>query len=222
MKADRVFACSLALVAALAFPTLARSAEGGDPPQTPGSRGSGIVVEEIHNSFVVAPDVRFTTVDDRGATLLGAYAGVLLDRTVLLGGAGYWMPDKIHSLRFGYAGGIVEWRVRPADPVTIAVRGLVGGGAVTTADDVWILREERCWGDDSRWGDWDGRCGGHIDWSRYTGFLIAEPQVSLLFHVTPRVGINVGAGYRFIGEADGYEDRLRGAYGSIAVQIGGR
>lgn len=218
MNRDYVLACSLALVAALAVPASASPRPGEDPPRDQRTPGDRIVVEEIRSSFVFAPEVRLAEIDDRGTTLLGGYAGVLFDRTLLVGGAGYWMPDKFHSLRFGYAGGIVEWRARPAGPVTVAVRGLAGGGAVTSGD-VWIMHEDRCWGGDDRWDRWTGRCGS-IDWSRYESFLIAEPQASVIFRVAPIVAINIGAGYRFIGQAHGYEDRLRGGYASFAVEIG--
>src|SRR4029077_1886458 len=56
-------------------------------------------------------------------------------------------------------------------------------------------------------------------------FLVAEPEANLLVRLGRSVHLTVGAGYRAIGidrrDAGGDADRLRGATGSIGIQIGG-
>ncbi len=51
------------------------------------------------------------------------------------------------------------------------------------------------------------------------GFFIAEPQVNILVSVADWFRITVGGGYRFIGGARGFEDRLRGATATIGLQF---
>jgi len=50
--------------------------------QTPGDSARGLSLEEIDNGWVVAPDFRFTEIDDEATTVAGAYGGYLLDRVI--------------------------------------------------------------------------------------------------------------------------------------------
>lgn len=52
-------------------------------------------------------------------------------------------------------------------------------------------------------------------------FEVVEPQVDLLRNVSPRWRINFGVGSRMVGWAPYLGDQLRGASGSIALQVGG-
>src|SRR5438034_3938989 len=63
----------------------------------PAPSSGPLVVERIHNGFVVAPDYKVTALDDRTAQLAGAYAGRTIDDRLLVGGAAYWLvngPDR--------------------------------------------------------------------------------------------------------------------------------
>jgi hypothetical protein len=50
-----------------------------------------LLLERINNPFVVAPDFKMTDLDGETGQLAGAYVGRLLDNTLLVGGAAYWL-----------------------------------------------------------------------------------------------------------------------------------
>ena len=52
-------------------------------------------------------------------------------------------------------------------------------------------------------------------------FLVAEPEVDALVRLTKHLRLTVGAGYRFTGGEGRDDTRLRGAVGSLGLQIGG-
>jgi hypothetical protein len=52
-------------------------------------------------------------------------------------------------------------------------------------------------------------------------FLVAEPEATVIVGLTTHVRLTAGAGYRLIGGARGTRNRLQGATGSVALQIGG-
>ena len=45
----------------------------------------GLVVEEIRSGFVVAPDLKLTSIDGGPGALAGLYGGLITDRRLLLG-----------------------------------------------------------------------------------------------------------------------------------------
>src|SRR5215475_3523252 len=61
--------------------------------QQPAAPAQPMTIETIRSGFVIAPDTRFTQVNDRSATLAGVYGGYLLEQTFLVGGAGYWLTN---------------------------------------------------------------------------------------------------------------------------------
>ena len=64
--------------------------------QSPAQPGAGpMQIEQMENGFVVAPDLKATRVSGATRGLAGAYAGFLMDNTLLLGGAAYWLPTAL-------------------------------------------------------------------------------------------------------------------------------
>ena len=53
----------------------------------------------------------------------------------------------------------------------------------------------------------------------HEGFFIAEPEVNLLVNLRRNVRLTAGAGYRLTSGGRDTDNRLRGATGSIALQI---
>jgi hypothetical protein len=72
---------------------------------------TGLQIEQIQSGFVVAPDVRFTDLNDRAATLAGVYGGWLTDRTLLIGGGAYWLANRADDFKMQYVGGLVRWTI---------------------------------------------------------------------------------------------------------------
>jgi hypothetical protein len=206
----RAAACLLATF--VAAPASAQQS-GADARQSPPDQ---LTIERVKHSFVIAPDFKVTTVDDRFSKLLGAYAGWVSDETLLLGGGGYWLTNPSRDLKMGYGGLVVEWRVGATRPVALSGRGLVGVGEATLSSRLSGLQDQRF--SPRRPNRPMTAPVGVIRFNDQ--FFIAEPQLNVLVRMTKRLQLNSGVGYRVIGGADGLGNRLRGATGSIGLQFG--
>lgn len=212
-------ACVFGLTAVFAAPAHAQQA-----PAT-----AGLQVSELENGFVVAPDVRFTTVNDRSSTLAGVYGGYELDKTLFIGAAGYWNTNRDRDFELQYGGGVVKWTLLGHNPVSVSIGSLVGVGSATLT---------RSYGDlfgtpiavpaNVRMGP-NGQVVTTSSASRLSAstqlrihddFVVAEPQVTVMMRLAPWVRLDVGGGYRFIGSSRYLDDQLKGASGSVAIRFG--
>jgi len=197
--------------------------------QTP-SPASPLKIEPIDSGFVVAPDARFTEVNDKFATLAGVYGGWLTDRTLLVGAGGYWLANRDDNFKMQYFGGVGSWTLGARRKVGLRAGALVGGGSATLAKTYGDLFGEipagapglsRDHGLSSR-----GRGGSPITSATLVrvneDFFIAEPQVNAVMSLTKWLHLDAGIGYRLIGGADLLNEDLRGISGSVALQLGGR
>lgn len=204
---------------------------GAAHAQDPAAPAAGALqITELENGFVVAPDVRFTTINDRSTTLAGAYAGYEFDRTFFIGAAGYWNTNRERDFETQYGGGVVKWTFFGRKPVSISAGSLVGLGSATLT---------RAYGDlfgapvtipaTVRMGA-NGRVTTTTTTSRITAstpvrvsddFVLAEPQITVVLRLARWARLDVGGGYRFVGSSDYLKDQLKGASGSIAVRLGG-
>ncbi|OFW14274.1 MAG: hypothetical protein A3F69_04905 [Acidobacteria bacterium RIFCSPLOWO2_12_FULL_66_10] len=212
---------SRALLAGLALglAPLAASAQLGGAPATRGP----MIVERVHNGFLAAPDVKVTEVDRRTSELVGGYAGWIAADQLFIGGGGYWMANRSSSREMAYGGLVVQWMARPSERVGFSAKGLLGGGRATLSSTaVRVLAQP-----DFRDGpfmhlDRDQlRRGPPTAQFRYReGFFVAEPELDLRVTLSRRVHIAAGLGYRFVGTEFRDNKRLRGAVGSVGLQIG--
>lgn len=51
-------------------------------------------------------------------------------------------------------------------------------------------------------------------------FFIAEPQASLVLNAADWFRVGLGAGYRLVGSASEFDERLRGFTASVGIQLG--
>ena len=186
-------------------------------------------VEPIENGFVVAPDARFTEVNGEFATLAGVYGGWLTDRTLLIGGGGYWLANRDDDFKMQYFGGVVRWNIGGHRRLGVSTGALIGVGDATLARSYGDLFGAAPVGDtSSRFRGGRGSQGfGRVVTSDTLvriddDFFIAEPQVNALWNITRWMRLDAGVGYRIIGASDLLGDELRGVSGSIALQFGGR
>jgi hypothetical protein len=190
----------------------------------------GLRVEPIESGFVIAPDAKFTEVNDRFATLAGVYGGWLSDRTLLIGAGAYWLTNRDHDFKMQYGGGIVRWTIGGHRTLGLSTGALIGIGDATLP---------RRYGDLFRVADGGttsaGRTARFVNDARFgrgitsetpvrinDDFFIAEPQVNAIWNITGWMRLDAGVGYRLIGASDLLDDQLRGVSGSIALQFGGR
>jgi hypothetical protein len=176
--------------------------------QTPGGPSSGpLVLERIENHFVVAPEYKVTEIDGRTGQLAGVSAGVLTDESMYLGGAIYSLANRSDDFELTYGGLLLGWTVPAGSKVRVGGRGLIGLGTATLGDaiDVRIPRSS---------------VTRTVVFRQRDDFVFAEPQAQAHVTVASHIGVDATAGYRFAGMEDFLDDRLNGATGSLAVQVG--
>jgi hypothetical protein len=200
----------------------------------------------IESNFLIAPDYKFTEVDGDFAGLAGFYGGWLIDQKFLIGGAAYFQTNGGNDSDMKYGGAVLEYFFNPTRVANISVRGLVGGGKATLnrfGFEGLRLRGGFPGRGNFGLGDFDlgnldlgninlgnfaGRFGGRfpfddIDLSRILKveetFLVMEPEVNVTLNVTEKFRLGFGGGYRFIGAAGPFDDRLEGFTANVAAQF---
>jgi hypothetical protein len=219
----------LAVVATIAIvPAAAAEQSSGTPQNTP-TQGT---VGPIESGFIIAPDVRFTQVNDRAATLVGAYGGWMTEHTVLIGAGGYWLANGARDFEMAYGGPVVEWLVHGDRTIAFGARGLVGGGRATlggTLGDLFGVRTDQVAAPSLNRGDHRGRPVGTDGRRGLTSsslvivrddFFIAEPQAIVSVRAARWLHVDAGVGYRLIAGAENLDDRLGGVSGTISVKFG--
>jgi hypothetical protein len=204
-------------VAIVLLPIAASAQPAGDPaPDTVAAAQTSqgpMVVERIHNGFLVAPDFKFTEIDHRSSGLAGGYAGVVFDEHFFVGGGAYALATDRRGREMAYGGLMLQWLGVGNDLFGFSAKALLGGGRAESSGTVQTLDRGRL---------------VTLPFRSRQSFLVAEPGVDALLRITSHVRLAVGAGYRFTGSPrrwDGFDGpgntRLDGAVGSIALQIGG-
>ena len=195
-------------------------------PSTP----AGLQITEIESGFVIAPDARFTEINDKSATLAGVYGGWLTDQKLLVGGGAYWLANRSRDFEMQYFGGLARWNFLSHRTVGLTAGAFVGFGDGTlsrTYGDLLGIPEGTVIRDTTRFRGSRGHTVGQpITASTlvavHDGFFITEPQVNAIWNITGWMRLDAGVGYRFIGASDLLGDQFRGPSGSVAVQFGGR
>lgn len=195
-------------------------------PLTAAAQGPMIVERVEDNGFLLAPDVKITTVDHKTSELVGGYAGAVLDNTIFLGGGAYWNASGSHDREMGYGGFVFQWLAHANDTVSFAAKALVGGGTATLSDTTTqVIRI------DSPIPMFNGRPDPSraapptfrtisTQIRRRNDFFVAEPELDVRVRLGKHARFTAGVGYRAVGADRGDENRLRGAVGSVGVQFG--
>jgi hypothetical protein len=192
------------------------------PAQTPPAPTSGpLVLERIHDGWVLASDFKVTDLNDRTGELAGVYGGRLIDNTLLIGGAGYWLTNDARDFRLGYGGVIVGWQSREFGRIRFGGRGLAGAGTATLGFDAGLpgrpVAQPLGGRGDVRFGVTSPRA------LRFVGrdeFLVVEPQANVAARITKNVGLSCGISYRETAGADFLGDRVNGPAANLSVQFG--
>ena len=172
-----------------------------------------LVLERIHNPFVVAPDYKIADIDGDTGQLAGAYAGRLLGDRLFLGGGFYWLVNGDHGEEMRYGGLMLGWSMPVGRALRFGARGLVGVGTATLGVDSQFIAQAR-----GR-NNVRGFPGQTVRFLARDDFFVFEPQVNATVQVIPHVGVEVGGGYRVSGATSVLEDRLNGVSGSIGAQV---
>ncbi|HKW03520.1 MAG TPA: hypothetical protein VJN96_27085 [Vicinamibacterales bacterium] len=202
---------------AAAGTALAFSLVFGASPAAAQTQGP-LVLQPIQNPVVFAPDVKITNIVNTTGVFVGGYAGVNLDRTFLLGAAGYWLVEPYNTIHMGYGGFLVGWRVVNNGAFSLAVRDLIGGGTATTytyapyaVPGPPVPAPRHGYSPYSPYGPY----------GYWTGFFVTEPEVRAQIALGSAVSVDAGVGYRVTASGYGYRSNLQlnGVAGSIAVRF---
>jgi hypothetical protein len=217
-----------------AFSSVASAQESGNPADTVESQPAQgpMTVERVHDGFAIAPDFRFSELNGSSAWLAGAYGGWVIDNTILIGGGGYWLTNRSQDFDMAYGGAVVAWLQHTERTIGFGARALVGFGEATISStldnvDYYLDHDGHPTFFDNhpirgvRPGNLQVVAPGTVHAIFHEHFFVTEPQADLLINFKPRLRLAVGIGYRLIGAADGLEHQLRGASGSVSLQIGG-
>jgi hypothetical protein len=210
------------------------AAQDAAPAAQPVTQPSRMQVTQLKSGWLVAPNVKFTNVDDHAATFAGGYGGWVTEGTFLVGGGGYWLANGSDDLGMAYGGLVLEWLARSDKRVGFGARTLIGGGSASVGlsytDLYGPITPVVLAGDPVRFGHHGQRRPRGFDpglladrsFRVSENFFIAEPQANVLLTLTDWMRINAGVGYRLIGGTSLLDDRLHGASGTVALQFGAR
>jgi len=218
-------------------PLAALAGQGPQRPAQPGPGQSTVVVEQVENGPVFGAEFKYTEMNRQDVFLLGGYAGVIFDNTLLIGGAGYWQVDIGHYDGYGhddyyygyndyshyndyygvngYGGVMLEWYALRSPVISVSARGLVGGGVATVGWNDYAYVNQPA----GRHGPAYPPAGGYYAYDQT--YFIFEPQVNVSLRIAPGVAMVGGVGYRVIGWANGWEDQIQGLTGTFAIRFGG-
>jgi len=203
----------------------------------PAPTNGPLVLERIHDPWVLAPDFKVTDLDDRTGALAGAYGGRLLGDTLLIGGAVYWLANDERDFKMTYGGVLVGWQSHEFGRVRFGGRGLAGFGRATLGVDAAPLRGitplAPVGRGDIRFGVTDPRVTDprvpapqlptqtiRARFAATDDFFVVEPQANVSVRITNAIGVSCGASYRQTANANWLRDRLNGPSANLAVQFG--
>jgi hypothetical protein len=191
------------------------------------------VLERIHDDgWVLAPDYKVTDVDNRTGQLAGAYGGRLIDGTILIGGAGYWLANESRDFKMSYGGLVVGWQSPELGRIRFGGRGLLGAGRATLGFDVTTVVQQAGGPGDIRFGVTNPSTAAtpprapvppQTIRARVIGrndFMVFEPTANISARLGHGMGVSCGLGYRVTTQTDFLRDRLNGASASLALQFG--
>lgn len=192
--------------------------------QQPGRTSEPLQIETIHSGWVIAPDAKFTTINDDFATLAGAYGGWVTDDTLLIGGGAYWLANREHGFEVQYGGAIGRWTIGAHRRLGVTAGALVGLGDATLTRTFGDLVGDRLNVSESTLRNLRGWHGSLLTAATPVlvsdNFFVTEPQVSALWRLTGWLRLDAGVSYRVVGGADLLDDQLRGVSGRVALQFG--
>jgi hypothetical protein len=174
-----------------------------------------IIIERLQSGWAIAPDVKVTQFDGGTHTLAGAYGGYVIDNQLLIGAAADFLTDPQRRRReLSYGGAFVQWRRGVDRLFGFSVQGLIGGGSATATGDVSVVHFDRT---DTR------KLTPIFTTQRLPfreDFFVAEPGAYVIVRLSSHVRLHAGGGYRAVSGARELNGEIRGAVGSVALEIG--
>jgi hypothetical protein len=208
-----------AMFLAMAAPAAAQTPPSSGTPQNP------IVVEQVHDGFAFAPDVKVTDINHQTGVLVGGYGGWVIDNKLLLGGGGYGLTNGSGHTGLGYGGFVIGWMERADKPIGFGARALFGfgeGSASASYTTIVYPQPPIPTPFDLR-GPIPLPTPQPITYlaTYHEHFFITDPEMDVIFRLSPTLRVVAGVGYRLIGGAYAIGHELQGVTGSFSLQVGG-
>lgn len=167
-------------------------------------------------------DFRVGNVNDKEALLIGAYGGVVINRTIMLGIAAYGLSSDLTfdgtlpssgtarelNLYGGYAGIVMGVMVASKEVVHLSIPVIIGAGNLDVSDDNFFSSFS---GSDAKFT---------VESSK---FFVIEPGALLELNVSKTFRLGLGAGYRFATGTDlinVQDSDLSGLTGIVSFKFG--
>jgi hypothetical protein len=200
----------------------AAQAQQAPPASSAAQPTSGMQVRQMQSGFVFAPEVRFTQVNDRSATLVGGSAGWQMDRTLFVGAAGYVLANRARDFEMQYGGALVKFSIGGTRTAGLAPGLFVGLGTATITRPLseWGMMPMGPGGPGTR-PSRGPALSGSTPVLLYDHIGVAEPQINAFWNVNRWLRVEGGVGYRFVGAAEVMNRHLRGVSGTVSLQVGG-
>lgn len=197
-------------------------------PASPAPPTQKLVVEQVQNGWLFAPDVRATDLDGKTGALAGGYLGRISDRSWVVGVGGYMLTNQEDDFKLWYGGPVLEWIVGADRKIGFGIRTLVGAGSGTLARPLsdFISVRAPINARDPRRGSDPRITTRAVDppatIAVQDDFYVAEPQLNVMWNLSRGQRIVFGLGYRAVGSAPHLGDDLSGVSGSVSFQLGGK
>ena len=204
-----------AATCALILPALLVARPVAAQTTTPADTQGPLVLQPIPHTVVFTPDVKVTSVNGKTSTLVGGSVGMELDNRFFVGGAAYGLVAPLDTANMFYAGLLTGYRLVSTDHFQVSARGLVGfGEARVSASAIPV--------DAFRPAPRHGH--GYYPYYPYysygwSGFFVAEPEVTAGISLTRAALVTLGASYRATAGFYGPESQIHGVTGTVGVQV---
>lgn len=212
----------IALAGVLSTPVSAQTnASAGEQVPAPVAPQGPLVLEPIKDRWVIAPEAKVTEIDGTTAGLIGGYGGILLQGSVLVGGAAYTMLNGPRDSELTYGGVMVGVTFGDERRLSYGVRGLVGVGTSQLSTSIRFGAPLHSMPDSRNSHGFSTETMTQKVRFDET-FLVAEPQAEVAVRLAESWRLAFGVGYRFTNASDYTSDRVNGATGTVAIVFGGR
>ena len=147
------------------------------------------------------PVVKYTTINDQGALMVGGRGGWIINHSLVIGGGGYGVVSEVDApegslpeegpldIEFGYAGFELEFILHPNSLTHFSIYTLIGGGSANYVKDVGAVTES-----DEQAGESDF-------------VFVLEPAINAELNVTTWFRLNAGVSYRLVSGIE--QERLK-------------
>lgn len=206
---------SMASVDPASVPASVPSPSEGAPPVHYEDTDQVLLPGDVTHGGYGGPVVKFTTMTNEGAVLVGGEGGWIINHSLIIGGAGYGLatvhdappalspPVGRSTLQLGYGGPRLAFVIRPHDVVHVTLATLIGGGGYTILTRYDALDDHKT--HDSQ------------------AFFVLEPEVQVEVNLLKFLRAGVGVSYRYIGteSVPGLATSdLSGPSGSVVIKAG--